>query len=99
MEDTFDDVLGNELDHVSLMFISEHESMLNMGRKMYVWIFCSFTTQISFFVILEICLSTSVIHSKLNLITNIDFVVTFGTEAEHLTINFVCKLVFLVDLF
>ena len=70
-----------------------------MGRKMYVWIFCSFITQIRFFVILEICLSTSVIHSKLNVITNIDFVVTLGTEAEHLTINFICKLVFLVDPF
>ena len=48
----------------------------------------------SFFVILEICLTTSVIHSKLNLITNIDFVVTLGPEAEQLTTNFVCKLVF-----
>ena len=66
---------------------------------MYVWILCSFVTQISFFVILEICLTTRVIHSKLNLITNIDFVVTLGTEAEHLTINFICKLVFLVDPF
>ena len=27
MEETFDHVLGNEIDHVSLMFISEHESM------------------------------------------------------------------------
>ena len=71
----------------------------NMGRKMYVWIFCSFITQISFFVILEMCLTTRVIHSKLNLIANIDFVVTLGTEAEHLTINFICKLVFLVDPF
>ena len=40
---------------------------------MNVCIFCSFMTQISFFVILEICLTTSVIHSKLDLITNIDF--------------------------
>ena len=48
----------------------------------------------SFFVILEICLTTSVIGSKLNLITNIDFVVTLRPEAEQLTTNFVCKLVF-----
>ena len=26
-----------------------------------------------------------------------DFVVTLAPEAEHLTLNFVCKLVFLVD--
>ena len=43
----------------------------NMGRKMNVCIFCSFITQIGFFVIPEICLTASVIHSKLNLITNI----------------------------
>ena len=55
----------------------------NMGRKMNVCIFCSFITQISFLVILEICLTASVIHSKLKLITNIDFVVTLGPEAEH----------------
>ena len=55
----------------------------NMGRKMNVCIFCSFITQISFFVIPEICLTASVIHSKLKLITNIDFVVTLGPEAEH----------------
>ena len=60
---------------------------------MNVCIFCSFITQISFFVIPEICLTASVIHSKLKL-TNIDFVVTLGPEAEHLTLNFVCKLVF-----
>ena len=64
-----------------------------MGRKMNVWIFCSFITQISFFGISEICFA-SVIHSKLKLITNIDFVVTLGPEAEHLMLNFVCKLVF-----
>ena len=62
-----------------------------MGRKMNVWIFCSFITQISFFGISEICLTASVIHSKLKLIiiTNIDFVVTLGPEAKHLTLNFV----------
>ena len=65
---------------------------------MNVCIFCSFITQISFFVIPEICLTASVIHSKLKLITNIDFVVTLGPEAEHLMLNFVCKLV-LVDPF
>ena len=65
-----------------------------MGRKMNVWIFCSFITQISFFGISEICLTASVIHSKLKLITNIDFVVTLGPEAEHLMLNFVCKSVF-----
>ena len=48
----------------------------SMGRKMNVCIFCSFITQISFFVIPEICLTASVIHSKLRLIRNIDFVVT-----------------------
>ena len=37
-----------------------------------------------FFVIPEICLTASVIPSKLKLITNIDFVVTLGPEAEHL---------------
>ena len=47
-----------------------------------------------FFGISEICFPASVIHSKLKLITNIDFVVTLGPEAEHLTLNFVCKLVF-----
>ena len=46
-------------------------------------------------VIPEICLTASVIHSTLNLITNIDFVVTLGPKAEHLMINLVCKLVFL----
>ena len=61
-----------------------------MGRKMNVWIFCSFITQISVFGISEICFKTaSVIHSKLKLITNIDFVVTLGPEAKHLTLNFV----------
>ena len=64
-------MLGNEIDHVSLMFISEHE-LMNMGCKMNVCIFCSFITQIGFFVIPEICLTASVIHSKLNLITNIE---------------------------
>ena len=71
---TFDHVLDDEIDRVSPMFISEHESM--MERKMNVWIFCSFITQISFFGISEICLTASVIHSKLKLMTNIDFVVT-----------------------
>ena len=66
----------------------------NMGRKMNVWIFCSFITQISFFGISEICLTASVIHSKLKLITNIDFVVTSWPEAGHLTLNFICKLGF-----
>ena len=66
----------------------------NMGRKMNVCIFCSFITQISFFVIPEICLTASVIHSKLKLITNIDFVVTSWPEAGHLTLNFICKLGF-----
>ena len=66
-----------------------------MGRKINVCIFCSFITQISFFVIPEICLTAGVIHSKLKLITNIDFVVTLGPEAEHLMINLVCELVFL----
>ena len=62
---------------------------------MNVCIFCSFITQTSFFctVIPEICLTASVIHSTLNLITNVDFVVTLGPEAEHLMINLVCKLV------
>ena len=61
-----------------------------------ILIFCSFITQVKlrFFVISEIFLTVSVIHSKLKLITNIDFVVTLGPEAEHLTLNFVCKLVF-----
>ena len=81
---TFDHVLGNEIDRVSLMFISElqHESM--MERKMNVRIFSSFITQISLFVIPEICFSASVIHSKLKLMTNIDSVVTLGPEAKHL---------------
>ena len=51
---------------------------------MNVCIFCSFITQISLFVIPEICFSASVIHSKLKLMTKIDFVVTLGPEAEHL---------------
>ena len=61
-----------------------------------ILIFCSFITQVKlrFFVISEIFLTVSVIHSKLKLITNIDFVVTLGPEAEHLMLNFVCKLVF-----
>ena len=71
-------MLGDEIAHVSLMFISEHESM-----QMNVCIFRSFITQISFFVIPEICLTTGVILSKLKLITNIDFVVTLGPKAEH----------------
>ena len=53
---------------------------------MNVCIVCSFITQISFFVIPEICLTASVIHSKLKLITNIIFVLTLGPEAEHLTL-------------
>ena len=79
---TFNHVLDDEIDRVSPMFISEHESM--MERKMNVCIFCSFITQISLFVIPEICFSASVIHSKLKLMTNIDFVVTLGPEAKHL---------------
>ena len=58
---------------------------------MNVCIFCSFITQIGFFVIPEICLTASVIHSlvKLNYKhREIDFVVTLGPEAEQ-TINFV----------
>ena len=55
----------------------------NMGRKMNVSIFCSFITQTSFLVILEICLTASVIHSKLKLITNIDFVLTLAPKAER----------------
>ena len=94
VEETFDHVLGDEIDHVSPMCIDA-----NMGRKMNVCIFCSFITQISFLVILEIYLTASVIHSKLKLITNIDFVVTLAPETEHLALNFVCKLVFLVDTF
>ena len=54
-----------------------------MGRKMNVCIFCSFITQISFLVFSEICLTASVIHSKLKLITNIDFVLTLAPEAER----------------
>ena len=48
----------------------------NMGRKMNVCIFCSFITKISFFVIPEICLTASIIHSKLKINTNINFVMT-----------------------
>ena len=69
----------------------------NMAHKMNVCIFCSVKTQISFFGIPEICLTASVIHSKLKLITNIDFVATLGPKAKHyftLTLNFVHKLVF-----
>ena len=44
----------------------------NMGRKMNICIFCSFITQIGFFVIPEICLTASVIHSKWNLTINIE---------------------------
>ena len=51
---------------------------------MNVCIFCSFITQISLFVIPEICLTASVIHSKLKLITKMDFVVTLGPGAKHL---------------
>ena len=51
---------------------------------MNVCIVCSFITQISFFVIPEICLTAGVIPSKLKLMTNIDFVVTLGPEAQHL---------------
>ena len=78
VEETFDHVLGaNEIDHVSLMCISEHESMQIWDAK---WMFdvCSFITQISFLVILEIYLTASVIRSKLKLIANIDFVVTLA---------------------
>ena len=65
-----------------------------MGRKMNICVFCSFITQIGFFVVPEICVTASVIHSKLNYKhQEIDFVVTLGPKAEHLTINFVCKLV------
>ena len=39
---------------------------------MNVCIFRSFITQTGFFVIPEICLTASVIHSKLNLSTNIE---------------------------
>ena len=53
MEEIFDHVLGNEIDHVSPMFISEHESMQicrNMGHKMNVCIFinlCSRASRVS----------------------------------------------------
>ena len=39
VEETFDHVLGNEIDHVSLMFISEHESMQIWDAK---WMFAYF---------------------------------------------------------
>ena len=42
---------------------------------------CSFITQISFFVIPEKFFNCKcIIYSKLNLITNIDFVVTLGPD-------------------
>ena len=44
----------------------------NVGRKMNVYIFCSFITQIGFFCNSWNCITASVIHSKLNLTTNIE---------------------------
>ena len=71
VEETFNHVLGNKIEHVSPMFISEHELMQIWDTKVNVCISCSFITQIGFFVIPEIFLTTSVIHSKLNLTTNL----------------------------
>ena len=39
VEETFDQVLGNEIDHVSEMFISEHEAMQIWDAK---WMFAYF---------------------------------------------------------
>ena len=63
---------------------------------MNVCILCSFIIQKVFFVTPEICLTASVIDSKLNLSTSRDQLCgDFRTcKTEHLTINFVCKLVF-----
>ena len=73
VEETFDHVLGNEIDHVSLMFISEHESMqILYGTQNECLHILFFYNPNRFFVIPEICLTASVIHSKLNLITNIE---------------------------
>ena len=70
-----------------------------MRRKMNVCIFCSFITQIGFFVIPEIYIQCNCKCNSFKVKLNykhreIDFVVTLGAEAEHLMINFVCKLVF-----
>ena len=63
-------MLGNEIDHVSPMFISEHESM-KYGTQNECLHISSFFTPKRFFVIPEICFTASVIHSKLNFNTNI----------------------------
>ena len=92
VEETFNHVLGNKIEHVSPMFISEHELMQIWDTKVNVCISCSFITQIGFFVIPEIffnykCNSFKV---KLNYKPHkIDFVVTLGPNGKHL--NFVCK--------
>ena len=91
---TFDHVLGDEIDHVSPMFISENRSKYGKQNECLHILFFYNPNKFFCTVIPEICLTASVIHLTLNLITNIDFVVTLGPEAEHLTLNFVCKLVF-----
>ena len=47
---TFDDVPGNKIDYVSLMFICE-QNCKYMGRKTNVCRFCSLITYISYFAI------------------------------------------------
>ena len=85
-------VLGSEIEHVSLMFISEHESRQILDAKWILHIL-SFYNENEFLCNPEICLTASVIHSELNLITNIDFEVTLWPEAHHLMTNFACNLV------
>ena len=91
LEETFDHVLGSEIDHVSLMFISEHESMQIRDTK---WMFAYFYNPDNNSWNLFNC-KCNPFKIKLNYKHwGINFVVTLGPKAEHLAINFVCKLVF-----
>ena len=97
VKETFDHMLGKEIDHVSPMFISEHESM-KYGTQNECLHILSFYNPNRFF-----CNSWNLFHCKCNSFKvklnykhqEIDFVVTVGpVKAKHLTINFVCKSVF-----
>ena len=53
-------MLDNEIDHVSLMFISEHQCKYGTQSE-YLQI-CSFIAQMSFFLIQKVCLTASAFH-------------------------------------
>ena len=61
VEETFDHVLGNKVDHVSLMFISEHQCKYGTQNKCLQILFFNNPTKF-FFLIPKVCVTASVFH-------------------------------------